>query len=82
MTADLREALEALGVEREKNRQCPMSRLLDSLDKETRLVVEEKTFDPEFPFTRLTAELRRAGFKIAATSVGDHRKGACVCRSN
>lgn len=59
-----------------------MAKVLDSLDEDTRVVVEKWLFDESFAFTRLTKELRRAGIKISADSVGNHRKGICVCREN
>ncbi len=76
-TTDLREALSA--VQTAEKVKCPMQKLLDTLDEETRLVVEEKVFDMDFPYTRIHKELRRAGFKISAETVGDHRNGRCVC---
>lgn len=83
MTSDLREALAAISTA--GSGKCPMARLLDELDKKdkkTRLIVEEKLFDPAFPYTRLHKELRRAGFRIGIESVGSHRNGICICRSN
>lgn len=60
--------------------KCPMQRLIDKLDDETKEVVETTLFDPNFPYSRLHRELRRAGFKIKAESLSHHKKGTCVCR--
>lgn len=60
--------------------KCPMQRLLDGLDDETQEVIETTLFDPDFPYSRLHQELRRAGFRIKAESLSNHKKGVCVCR--
>ena len=78
--ADLREALNAIYTG--EPRKCPMAKVLDGMDEDTRLVVEKWLFDSSFPYTRLHKELRRAGIRISAESVGNHRKGICVCREN
>lgn len=82
MTAntDLRDALNAIYTG--GSEKCPMAKVLDAFDEQTRLVVEERLFDPDFAYSRLHKELRRAGIKISAESVGNHRKGLCVCREN
>jgi hypothetical protein len=77
---DLREALNAIYTG--EPQKCPMAKVLDTFDEDTKIVVEKSLFDPDFPYSRLHKELRRAGIKISSESVSDHRKGICVCREN
>lgn len=57
---------------------CPVQRLYGELDEETAAILKS-VIDGPTPMTRIHAEIRASGLKLAKDSLSYHRKGICRC---
>jgi hypothetical protein len=74
---ELAEKLKSLkGASRDK---CPMGRLADTLDEETRGALFH-VLNSRVATRVIHSELVRAGYKIGRDTIGAHRNGWCCCK--
>lgn len=59
---------------------CPVGKLLDRLDGETREILERLLANAKRSTRDIHAALQGAGEKVARESVSAHRNGYCRCR--
>jgi len=59
--------------------KCAFAKLLDTLDKEDRAILEDALANPRWANRSLVEELQKRGFATSRDSLTHHRNGRCKC---
>lgn len=63
-----------------KTKQCPVSRLMDTLPQNDAEALET-ALNGRLSIREIHTALQQEGFRIARESLSHHRNGYCLCRS-
>lgn len=72
----LKDRLESLDVDKSR---CPVARLKSEMDEETAQVLDTLLARGTASLAGIHREVRAEGYKIAKSSLSDHRHGRCRC---
>lgn len=73
----LEESLEQFS-QNKQNEGCPVGRLILKLNDADKKALDN-AFQKSVPSVTITSALRKEGYKIAETSISNHRKNMCKC---
>ena len=77
----LQSSIEHFAYKRPQDDICPVGKLMERLDDADKKALLD-AFKKGIPAVTITNALRKEGYKIAETSIGNHKKGICRCPNN
>jgi len=60
-------------------RRCNVSKLLESMDRETAEALQSALDTPQVSNNKIRAALLTEGIRMSRDTIGDHRRGRCSC---
>jgi hypothetical protein len=66
-------------LQAQQNQPCPVTKLFNSLDKETSDVLK-RVMDGKASTREIHSELTAAGYRIGRDTIAAHRNGWCRCQ--